>query len=41
MLNNVNFINEIYHENPKDFRFSSRNPYGASFNCISPSGFHL
>ena len=21
----INFINEIYHENPKDFRFSMRN----------------
>ena len=25
----INFINEINHENPKDFRFSARNPYGS------------
>jgi hypothetical protein len=24
----INFINEINHENPKDFRFPLENPYG-------------
>ena len=24
----INFIDEINHENPKDFRFCTKNPYG-------------